>query len=203
MEDKVCKKGRLEVVCGSMFSGKSEELIRQLKRSKIAQQNVVAFKHNLDDRKTIEYVISHDGSKIKAFPIKDPNEIYALLPDDVEVIGVDEVQFFSNSIVEVLLNLVDKGKRVVVAGLDMDFRGVPFGPMPSILAFADCVKKLNAVCIKCGQDAHFSQRIINGAPAKFDDPVVMVGAEECYQARCRACFVTNITVEQKSRMFDL
>lgn len=192
--DKKSGCGRLEVVCGSMFSGKSEELIRRLKRSKIAQQNVVAFKHCFDDRTSIEHVVSHDGSKIKAYPIKNPNEMFPLIPDNVDVIGIDEIQFFDNSVVEIVLSLVDQGKRVVVAGLDMDFRGVPFGPMPALMAFADYVEKLNAVCIKCGLDAHFTQRIVNGAPAKFDDPVVMVGAEECYQARCRQCFVIDKSV---------
>lgn len=195
--DKKVEGGRLEVVCGSMFSGKSEELIRRLKRSKIAQQNVVAFKHSFDTRTSLEHVVSHDGSKIKAHSIKDPSEIFKLLPDESEVVGIDEVQFFENNIVEVALKLVDAGKRVVIAGLDMDFRGVPFGPMPALLAFADDVEKLNAVCIKCGLDAHFTQRILNGAPAKFDDPVVMVGAEECYQARCRKCFATAVKSHQK------
>src|SRR3990167_3794936 len=144
-------KGRLEIICGSMFSGKSEELIRRLKRSKIAQQNVVAFKHNLDDRKNIiEYVLSHDGSKIKAHPIKNPKEIYDKIDIETDVIGIDETQFFSNDIIEILLDLVDKGKWVIAAGLDMDYRGVPFGPMPALLAFADSVEKLNAVCIICG-----------------------------------------------------
>lgn len=203
MDKKNVTTGRLEVVCGSMFSGKSEELIRRLKRSKIAQQNVVVFKHCFDTRTSIEHVVSHDGSKIKAFPIKDANELFALLPADVEVVGIDEVQFFENSIVEVVLKLIDSGKRVVIAGLDMDFRGVPFGPIPALMAFADDVEKLSAVCIKCGTDAHFSQRIINGAPAKFDDPVVMVGAEECYQARCRSCFATSVNSVQKIKQIAL
>lgn len=182
------EKGSLEVICGSMFSGKSEELIRRLKRAEYAKLNVLAFKHSFDNRKTTEYVMSHNGSKIKAFATADPKEINNLVHKDVDVVGIDEIQFYPNEIVEIVLNLVDSGKNVIVGGLDLDFRGIPFGPMPALMAFADDVTKLNAVCIICGKDAHHTQRIINNQPARFSDPVILIGAEECYQARCRNCY---------------
>ncbi|KKP35823.1 MAG: Thymidine kinase [candidate division TM6 bacterium GW2011_GWF2_32_72] len=185
-------KGSLEVICGSMFSGKSEELIRRLKRSQIAKQNTLAFKHNLDDRKTIEYVISHSGNKIKAFAVDTVKLILDLTPPEIEVIGIDEVQFFSMDIIPVVLKLVSMGKKVIIAGLDLDFRGIPFGPIPALLAIADKITKLNAICVRCGAEAQHTQRLIDGIPAKFHDPIVLVGAEECYEARCRNCYSIDI-----------
>ena len=185
------KVGLLEVVCGSMFSGKSEELIRRLKRAEIAKMNVIAFKHSLDDRKTTEHVISHNGNKIKAFAIHDSNEILKFAHEQIEVVGIDEVQFFSKDIINIICRLVEDGKKVIVGGLDLDFRGIPFGPMPILMAIADKVTKLKAICIECGKDAQFSQRLVNGEPAKHNDPIILVGAEECYQARCRECFVID------------
>jgi len=187
--------GILEVVCGSMFSGKSEELIRRLKRSEIAKLNVVAFKHGLDNRKTTEHVTSHNGNKIKAFAIQDSSEIMKLVHEQIQVIGIDEVQFFSKDIVNVICKLVDSGKKVIVGGLDLDFRGIPFGPMPILMAIADKVTKLKAICIECGNDAHFSQRLVDGKPAKYSDPIILIGAQECYQARCRACFEIDKKLE--------
>jgi thymidine kinase len=181
-------KGSLEIVCGSMFSGKSEELIRRLRRSELAKQKIAAFKHSLDARKTIHYVISHNGTKISALTANEAAIILQQVAPEVEVVGIDEVQFFDQQIINVILELVNQGKRVIAAGLDMDFRGVPFGPMPTLLALADKILKLHAICSVCGQDAQFTQRIINGAPAKFNDPIILIGAEECYQARCRNCF---------------
>lgn len=187
-------KGILEVVCGSMFSGKTEELIRRLKRAEIAKLNVLAFKHSLDRVRAIEYVMSHSGSKIQAFEVGDPKIILDLVHDKTDIIGIDEVQFFSNEIVEIVFKLVDSGKRVIVAGLDLDFRGSPFGCMPALLAFADSVTKLKAVCVECGNDAQFTQRIVNNLPAKYDDPLILIGAQECYQARCRDCYVIDKNV---------
>lgn len=181
-------KGSLEVVCGSMFSGKSEELIRRLRRAEFAKQKIMVFKHSLDDRKTIKHVISHNSNKIEALAIRDPLVILNHVSPATELVGIDEVQFFDSSIINVILNLIESGKKVLVAGLDLDFRGVPFGPMPILMALSDKTLKLKAICVICGKDAHFSQRIINGAPAKFNDPVILPGAEECYQARCRSCF---------------
>ncbi|MCF7900393.1 thymidine kinase [Candidatus Babeliales bacterium] len=187
-------KGTLEVICGSMFSGKSEELIRQLKRSKIAQKETIAFKHSLDNRAAIEYVVSHNDNRIPAFPIQDPQEILQLLTPDIKVIGIDEAQFFSHELIDVVLELVENGKHVIIAGLNLDFRAVPFGPMPTLMALADNVTKLSAVCIVCGDEAYFSQRLVNGKPAKYNDPLIKVGAQESYQARCRDCY----SIDKKS-----
>lgn len=185
------KKGRLEIVCGSMFSGKSEELIRRIKRAQIAKQHVVMFKHSLDDRTTTEYVASHDGNKFEAIPIEHASTILAVVEKDIEVIGIDEVQFFPSEIINVICTLINNGKRVIAAGLDLDFRGIPFGPMPILMAIADETMKLKAICMVCGQDAHLTQRIINGKPASYADPIIMVGSEESYQARCRSCYVID------------
>ena len=185
-------KGSLEVICGPMFSGKSEELMRRLRRAKIARQQVVTFKSCLDNRTLLDHVVSHDGNKLTAQPITDVEHIEsALLDTTVNVIGIDEVQFFSPSIVPLICSLIDQGKRIIVAGLDLDFRGAPFGPMPTLLALADKITKLKAICCLCGIDAHFTQRLINNEPAKYDDPIIMVGAQEAYQARCRACYAID------------
>ena len=181
-------KGTLEVVCGSMFSGKSEELIRRLRRSQIAGKKTVAFKHSLDNRKTTEYVISHNGNRIAAFAVDRPEAIMEVLPHNAQVVGIDEAQFFTPHLIDVVLQLVSKNIHVIVAGLDLTFRADPFGPMPTLMALADTITKLNAVCTICGNDAHFTQRLVNGKPALYDDPIILVGAEEAYQARCRNCF---------------
>lgn len=181
--------GYIEVVIGPMYSGKSEELIRILKRSKIAKQNVVAFKPAIDSRYSDEEVVSHSGSSITAIPIKNAKEIYNYIDADTHVIGIDEVQFFEDEVVDIALDLADEGIRVITAGLDMDFRGEPFGPTPRLLAVAEFVEKLQAVCMVCGNPAHRTQRLINGQPAKYDDPIILVGATESYEARCRKCHV--------------
>jgi thymidine kinase len=189
--------GRLEVICGSMFSGKTEELIRRLKRADYAKQKVLALKHHLDKRRgaTPTHLTSHAGNERFAFMVGDNifgiEKILEMATNDIAVIGIDEVQFFSSEIVDVICLLIEQGKRVIVAGLDLDFRGEPFGTMPTLMAIADEVTKLKAICIRCGHDAHYNQRLINGAPAKYDDPVILVGAAECYEARCRDCFVIN------------
>lgn len=180
--------GRLEVVCGSMFSGKSEELIRRLRRAEFANRSVQVFKHSFDNRKTINHVHAHNGDTMQAIAAESAEMIKQFLLDDTAIIGIDEVQFFSQDIVNVVYELVEDGRRVIVAGLDLDFRGVPFGPMPALLALADSVTKLQAVCMECGADAHFTQRLVNGNPARSTDPLILVGAQECYQARCRACY---------------
>lgn len=183
--------GKLEVVCGSMFSGKSEELIRRLKRAKIARKSVIVFKHSFDNRAFIEYVASHDGNKIAAISIENPLEIFEHLTADIEVVGIDEIQFFNNDVIAVVMRLIEAKKHVIVAGLNLDFRSVPFGPMPTLMAIADDVTKLTAICVECGADAYFTQRIVNGNPANYDDPIIQVGAQEQYQARCRGCFVID------------
>lgn len=184
-------KGKLEVICGPMFSGKSEELIRRLKRAELAQLKLCVFKHRLDNRMTIEYIDSHSGEKFKAVALDAPQDIELFVTDDIHIVAIDEIQFFPHHIIQVILNLIDIGKRVIVAGLDLDFRGVPFGCLPPLLALADSVTKLTAVCIKCGKDANFTQRLIDGKAAKFNDPIIMIGAQEKYQARCRDCYIID------------
>ncbi len=187
-------KGCLEVVCGPMFSGKSEELIRRLRRAKIARQCVITFKNSLDNRheNAFEYVVSHDGTKLDAQPINSVDDILSIAQAvDADVVGIDEVQFFPNTVINIICQLVENNRRVIVAGLDLDFRGVPFGPMPLLLAIADKITKLQAICSLCGVDAHFTQRLVNNEPANFEDPIILVGAQEAYQARCRGCYSIN------------
>ncbi|MFR3071893.1 Thymidine kinase [uncultured Clostridium sp.] len=183
--------GYIEVVIGPMYSGKSEELIRRLKRAKIAKQNVVVFKPVIDDRYSKEDVVSHSGYTINAIPIKDSSEINKYINEDTQVVGIDEVQFFDDEIVDMAIELADKGIRVIAAGLDMDFKGEPFGPTPRLLAVAEFVDKIQAICSVCGQPATRSQRLINGEPAKYDEPIIQVGAVESYEARCRKCHVVK------------
>lgn len=179
--------GRIELICGSMFSGKTEEMIRRLRRAVIARQRVQAFKPALDSRYHIEKVTSHDGLHFEAQPVASSRDILDTLDPDTDVVGIDEVQFFDEEIVEVCEKLAEGGKRVICAGLDMDFRGLPFGSMPALLARAEDVHKLHAICVVCGKDASRTQRLIEGRPAAFDDPIVLVGAAEVYEARCRQC----------------
>lgn len=190
------KSGSLEVICGPMFSGKSEELIRRVRRAMIAKKQVAVFKHALDQRSAIKGVVSHNGMNIQAIATNCPKEIHAYIESHpTDIVGIDEVQFFENEIILVICALIDMGKKVIVSGLDLDFRGVPFGPVPTLLAIADKTLKLRAICTECGVDAHFSQRLINGYPAKHNDPIVLVGAQEAYQARCRHCYQIDKTPE--------
>ena len=183
--------GYIETVIGPMYSGKSEELIRRLKRAKIAKQNIVVFKPQIDDRYSKEDVVSHSGDSIKAIPISDSNQIYDYIDEKTQVVGIDEVQFFDDNIVDIAIDLADKGIRVIAAGLDMDFKGEPFGPTPRLLAVSEFVDKIQAICSVCGQPATRSQRLINGQPARYDDPIIQVGAVESYEARCRKCHVVH------------
>ena len=178
--------GSIEVVCGSMFSGKTDELIRRLVRATIAKQKVQVFKPAIDIRYAVEKVTSHAGANYDAIPVANATEIHAKLDSETTVVGIDEAQFFNAEVAEVAQELAARGVRVIVAGLDMDFRGEPFGPMPLILAKAERVDKLHAICMVCGDEASRTQRLVNGKPAKYDDPVVIVGASELYEARCRA-----------------
>jgi thymidine kinase len=178
--------GRIEVIAGCMFSGKSEELIRRLKRAQIAKQKVIALKSSLDDRYGLEAITSHSGVRLDSATVSCPTDVLKIVEErQVEVVGIDEVQFFDPGIIDVAEYLAGKGVRVILAGLDQDFRGEPFGPMPELLALAEDVTKLTAVCMVCGRPATRTQRIVNGRPARYDDPVVMVGAAESYEARCR------------------
>jgi len=179
--------GGIEIVCGSMFSGKTEELIRRVRRAKIAKQNVQVFKPAMDTRYTTEAVTSHNGLGVEAVPVQSAAEIEKLILPETSVVAIDEVQFFGWEVTELCQNLADRGVRVIAAGLDMDFRGEPFGPMPVLMAQAETVEKLQAICVVCGNPASRTQRLINGQPAAYDDPVILVGGSESYEARCRKC----------------
>jgi len=181
-----CRGGSIEVICGSMFSGKTEELIRRLRRAQIARQKIQVFKPAIDLRYTDKAIASHNGLQENAIPVNDSAELLVHLDATADVIAIDEVQFFDMAIVDVCNILANQGKRVICAGLDMDFRGVPFGPIPQLLAIAEHVEKLQAICVVCGAAASRTQRLIAGQPAYIDDPVVLVGAAEVYEARCRA-----------------
>ncbi|MEC1662252.1 thymidine kinase [Bacillus halotolerans] len=177
--------GWLELICGSMFSGKSEELIRRVKRATYAKQEVRVFKPVIDNRYSEDAVVSHNGTSMTSYAISSAEDIWNHISESTDVIAVDEVQFFDRSIIGVLSSLADKGYRVIAAGLDMDFRGEPFGVVPDIMAIAESVTKLQAVCSVCGSPASRTQRLIDGKPAFYDDPVILVGASESYEARCR------------------
>ncbi len=180
-------RGHVELICGSMFSGKTEELIRRLKRAEIAKQRVQVFTHNLDTRYGESQVASHSGANWNAIPVQQAGQILERVHPEATVVAIDEAQFFDWRIADVANRLADRGMRVIVAGLDMDFRGEPFGPMPLLMANAEQIDKLSAICVVCGAPASRTQRLINGAPAKYDDPVILVGASEVYEARCRHC----------------
>ncbi len=179
--------GWIEVICGSMFSGKTEELIRRIRRAQIARQKVQVFKHSLDARYAQREVTSHNGLQWEAVPVESTEQLRSLIEPDTNVVAIDEGQFFDEELVDLCEDLADRGVRVIVAGLDMDFRGEPFGPMPQLMARAERVDKLQAICVVCGGPASRTQRLINGQPAAYDDPVIMIGADEVYEARCRGC----------------
>ncbi len=182
------KFGWIECICGSMFSGKSEELLRRIKRGVIAKQKVLLFKPSIDNRYEENMVSTHNGNSYESVNIDKAEQIYDYIIDKkYDIIGIDEVQFFDEKIVEVINKLADDGIRVIVAGLDMDFKAEPFHPMPEIIAVSEMVTKLHAVCNKCGKEASRSQRLIDGEPARYDDPIVVIGASESYEARCRHC----------------
>jgi thymidine kinase len=179
--------GSLEVVCGPMFSGKSEELIRRVRRAEIAGLRALIVKPAIDDRYDVGHVVSHGGAKMRAVTARSSVEARKLA-DGYEAVGVDEVQFFDAGIVDAIAQLVDRGARVVAAGLAQDFRGLPFGAMPTLLAIADYVDKLEAVCHRCGGPATLTQRLVDGRPAPFSGETVQIGALDSYEARCRACY---------------
>jgi len=182
MTDVYRRRGRIEVVCGSMFSGKTEELIRRMKRAKFAKQKVEIFKPSLDTRYSDNDVVSHDQNAILSTPV-DSSGAILLLSADVEVVGIDEAQFFDNGLVDVCNELANRGVRVIVAGLDMDFKGVPFGPMPALCAIADDVTKVHAICVKCGALAYISHRLV------ANDKRVLLGEKMEYEPLCRECYM--------------
>jgi thymidine kinase len=177
--------GWLEIICGSMFSGKSEELIRRVRRAQFAKQEVKVFKPSIDNRYSEEEVVSHNGTAIICKPLASSLDIFKHISEKTDVIAVDEVQFFDEHICDVLTLLANQGYRVIAAGLDQDFRGEPFSVVPQLMAIAELVTKLQAVCSVCGSPASRTQRLINGKPASYDDPIILVGASESYEPRCR------------------
>lgn len=179
--------GWIEMIVGSMFSGKSEELIRRIRRTRIAKQHIQVFKHSIDTRYSKDEVVSHAGDKAEAICVSSVGDILNLLDPSADVVAIDEVQFFGDEIIPLCQQLADDGKRVILAGLDTDFRGEPFGPVPQLLALAEYVTKLHAICVKCGNPATRTQRLVNGVPAAYEDPTILIGAQENYEARCRAC----------------
>lgn len=175
------RQGRIEVICGSMFSGKTEELIRRLNRARIAQQKVEIYKPMIDTRYSEEDVVSHDSNSVASTPVESSQSIL-LMATEADVIGIDEAQFFDEGLVEVCNTLANRGKRIIIAGLDMDFKGVPFGPMPALCAIAEDVTKVHAICVRCGNLAHVSHRIVEG------DKQVMLGELQEYEPLCRHCY---------------
>lgn len=185
-----CRRGRIEVICGSMFSGKTEELIRRLKRATFARQRVEIFKPALDTRYSEEEVVSHDKNSIFSTPVSSSQDILHLTTE-IDVVGIDEAQFFDEGLVQVCNELANKGIRVIIAGLDMDFKGLPFGPIPALCAIADEVTKVHAVCVKCGNLAYISHRTVP------DEERVLLGEKQEYEPLCRCCYQKALQAEKK------
>jgi thymidine kinase len=182
------RRGWVEVIAGVMFSGKSEELIRRVRRSIIAKKNVQIFKSHLDDRyRGVFSISSHDGRTVEAMPVDSSLQITQNVRDDAHVVAIDEAQFLDSGIIPLVGALAARGARVILAGTDTDFRGEPFGPMPQLMSVADLVDKLHAICVVCGGPASRNQRLLDGRPARYDSPTIMVGGRESYEARCRHC----------------
>lgn len=189
------RKGIIELICGPMFSGKTTEFLRRLRRKSFANQKVLIFKPSLDTRGEQNKVMSHDGEEMPSFVITKPSQILDYIQkEDIKdhcrlVVGIDEVQFFDPSVMQVILAVSEQGINLIIDGLDKDFKGDAFQNTDKLLVEADYVTKLQAVCAICGRDASFSQRLINGEPAKKDDPIVLIGAQDSYQPRCRTCWI--------------
>ena len=198
------QQGVVEVICGSMFSGKTEELMRRLKRAQYAKQKIQVFKPVLDQRYSVDHVQSHDANRILSIPVSSAKEILDKIDDNTRVVGIDEAQFFDDYIVEVAQKLAYRGTRVICAGLDMDFKGQPFGPMPKLLAIAESVTKLSAVCVVCGAPATRSQRMISEHQTPNSENTndqVLVGAHDYYEARCRFCHEPNAITSVQPGLF--
>jgi thymidine kinase len=193
--------GWIEVIAGVMFSGKSEELIRRVRRAIIARKRVQVFKSHLDARYAGIYAISsHDGRTVEAVPVDSALQIAQSLDPMAHVVAIDEAQFLDDTIVDLVTTLAARGRRVIVAGTDTDFRGEPFGPMPALMAVAEVVDKLHAICVLCGAPASRNQRLVEGKPARYDSPVIQVGGRESYEARCRACHQVPRRDEDQGRL---
>ncbi|HHX93653.1 MAG TPA: thymidine kinase [Tenericutes bacterium] len=181
------KKGHIEIICGCMFAGKTEELLRRLRRLDYAKTKYLVFKPKIDNRYDSEKIVSHNGTNVNSYSVSSAKEILNYLTCDVEVVAIDEAQFFDKNLVPIVDFLADLGIRVILTGLDKDFRGEPFGIMPELLSHAEKVDKLTAICAVCGDEATRTQRLINGKPASYYDEIILVGALEAYEARCRRC----------------
>lgn len=193
--------GWVEVIAGVMFSGKSEELIRRVRRAMIARKRVQVFKSHLDARYSGLYVVtSHDGRSVEAIPIDSSSQLAQRLDPSAQVVAIDEAQFLDGGVVEVASDLALRGRRVILAGTDTDFRGEPFGPMPELMAVAEVVDKLHAICVICGGPASRNQRLLGGKPAPYDSPQIMVGGHEAYEARCRMCHAVPRRDEQQVKL---
>ncbi|MCK4552435.1 MAG: thymidine kinase [Tenericutes bacterium] len=192
------KDGWIEVITGPMFAGKTEELIRRIRRLQFANQNIIVFKPAIDNRYASNEVVSHNDSRTQSINISKASEIMKHVTMKTDVVAIDEVQFLDEEAIEICEYLADHGIRVIVSGLDRDFRGEPFSFMPKLLAIAEYVTKLSAICVKCSTPATRTQRIINGNPAKYDDPIILVGAKDTYEARCRDCH----DVPRKPKRYD-
>jgi thymidine kinase len=198
------QQGWIEVITGVMFSGKSEELIRRVRRALIAKRKVQVFKSALDDRYAgVRTISSHAGSDVEAIPVRSSLEVASKVMPGVQVVGIDEVQFLDEGIVDVISALADGGVRVIAAGIDMDFRGEPFGPMPRLLTVAETVDKLHAICLMCGNPATRNQRLVNGEPAPYEGPTIQVGGDEAYEARCRGCHEVPTGQRYQTSLLDL
>jgi len=195
------QEGWVEVVSGVMFSGKSEELLRRVRRALIARRRIQVFKSHLDDRYGgVFHISSHDGSEVEAHPVTTSVQIAEQVRPDTQVVAIDEAQFLDDGVVGVVNDLADRGVRVIVAGTDMDFRGEPFGPMPQLLAIAERVDKLHAICVICGDLATRNQRLIDGRPAPAEGPTIQVGGSESYEARCRSCHQVPLRTRHQTEL---
>ena len=193
--------GWMEVIAGVMFSGKTEELMRRVRRATIARKRVQLFKSHLDDRYAgLLAISSHDRRSLEAIPVDSSAQITLRLDPAAQVIAIDEAQFLDGGIVQVATALAERGRRVILAGIDTDFRGEPFGPMPQLMAVSEVVDKLHAICVLCGAPASRNQRLIGGKPASFNSPTIMVGAADSYEARCRACHVVPRSDDAQERL---
>lgn len=197
------REGSIEVITGVMFSGKSEELLRRVRRALIARRSVQVFKSHLDDRYSgIHAISSHDGRRVEARPVSSSLEIAEQTKDDVDVVAIDEVQFLDPGIIGVANRLADRGIRVIISGTDMDFRGEPFGPIGPLLAVAESIDKLHAICVVCGDLATRNQRLIDGRPAVAEGPTIQIGGSETYEARCRHCHDVPSSQDDQIRLID-
>ncbi|MCF7926510.1 MAG: thymidine kinase [Candidatus Izimaplasma sp.] len=181
------KDGWIEVICGPMFAGKTEELIRRVRRLEYAKKNIIVFKPKIDNRFSEGEVVSHNNNRTKSVNIAYARQMFDYIDSDTDIVAIDEIQFLDGEVADIVEFLASKKIRVIASGLDKDFRGEPFSFMPKLLAMAEYVTKLTAVCVECGSPATRTQRIVNGKPARYKDPIVLIGAEESYEARCRKC----------------